>query len=130
MDGGYDRLYIGFLRCFNLERDYYTCHDLMEELWLEEGRNPLFQGLLQAAVGLYHHDNGNYGGAVKLLEAALSKLRLYPDLILGIHLARFRSDIEAYLMRLQQAAEEQTSLAPYEVTIRITDPLLEELIRA
>ena len=60
----------------------------MEELWLEEGRNPLYQGLLQVAVGLYHHHNGNTSGSKKLLTLALEKLMAYPEEALGINLGR------------------------------------------
>lgn len=122
----YDRLYIQFIKLFNEERDYYQCHDVMEELWLEEGRRPLLQGLLQVAVGLHHFQNGNRPGAIKLLTAALQKLDAYPDIILGIDLQQLRNDSEETLDKLCNC---DASLPPFQdLTIRIVDKELGALI--
>lgn len=102
--GAYDPRYLRFLDLFNRDRDYYECHDVMEDLWLEEGRKPLLQGLLQVAVGLYHLENGNRPGAVKLLTAALEKLACYPDTALGIDLERLRQDAGRCCQQLKQGA--------------------------
>lgn len=103
---GYDLLYVEFLYYFNVKRDYFECHEVMEELWMEEGRNPLYQGLLQVAVGLYHHRNGNVGGAIKLFTQALEKLEFYPRLSLGVDLGKLTDDTKAYLNRLERIEEE------------------------
>ena len=57
----YPPQYLAFLDRFN-EGDYYTCHDLLEELWMEERHNKFLQGLLQLAVALYHAELGNLRG--------------------------------------------------------------------
>lgn len=103
---GYDMLYVEFLYYFNIERDYFECHEVMEELWMEEGRNPLHQGLLQAAVALYHHRNGNVGGAIKLFEQAIEKLQFYPAITMGIDLGRLLADAETYLEKLRRIEAE------------------------
>lgn len=118
----YDRLYVAYLYYFNELRDYFECHEVMEELWLEEGRSPLYQGLLQVAVGLYHHANGNVSGSIKLFSAGLDKLSPYPANTLGIDLAMLMQDSTAYLSKLKQIAEKP--FAPYDLTIRILDPEL------
>lgn len=124
----YDRLYIQFIKLFNEERDYYQCHDVMEELWLEEGRKPLLQGLLQVAVGLHHFQNDNRPGAIKLLTAALQKLDAYPDIILGIDLQQLRNDSEETLDKLHNC---DGSLPPFrDLTIRIVDKELGALIES
>jgi hypothetical protein len=92
-----DSRYLAFIRHFNGDRDYFECHEVMEELWLEEGRSPLLQGLLQASVGLYHWDNGNRSGAVKLMLAALDKLNRYMDVALGLDLLALKLDLERSL---------------------------------
>lgn len=89
----YDERFIHFVVLFNVDEDYYECHEVMEELWLEEGRNLLYQGLLQAAVGLHHWRNDNYSGAVKLFTQAENKLAHYPDHAMGLDLERLRADI-------------------------------------
>jgi predicted metal-dependent hydrolase len=88
-----DPRYLAFIAHFNGDGDYFECHEVMEELWLEEGRSPLLQGLLQAAVGLYHWDNGNLSGAVKLMSASLSKLDHYGDYVLGLDLLTLRHNL-------------------------------------
>lgn len=97
----FDPKFVRFLVLFNRDRDYYECHDVMEELWLEEGRNRFWQGLLQVAVGLHHFGNANYTGAAKLLRAALKKLDGYADQEAGIDVKRLKEDAAAMLGPLE-----------------------------
>ncbi|NRF90799.1 DUF309 domain-containing protein [Paenibacillus frigoriresistens] len=122
----YDRLYVAYLYYFNDQRDYFECHEVMEEIWLEEGRSPLYQGLLQVAVGLYHHANGNVSGSIKLFSAGLDKLAPYPAHTLGIDLERLIRDSGEYLNKLMRV--EQEPFAPYDLTIQILDDELGELL--
>lgn len=122
----YDRLYVEFVYYFNIARDYFECHEVMEELWLEEGRAPLYQGLLQVAVGLYHYRNGNVSGAIKLLTAAIEKLEPRQADGPGIDLPLLVRDSRAYLHRLERLEEEP--FAFYDLNIRITDSRLNELV--
>ncbi|UUZ79958.1 DUF309 domain-containing protein [Paenibacillus sp. P26] len=122
----YDRLYVQFIYYFNVARDYFECHEVMEELWLEEGRDPLYQGLLQVAVGLYHYQNGNPNGSVKLFTAALEKLNGFGDVELGIDLKRLREDSAVYLEKLMKL--DQESFAFYDLDIRVLDPALSEAV--
>lgn len=110
-------LYIKFLYYFNVEKDYYECHEVMEELWLEEGRNPFYQGLLQVAVGLYHFQNGNISGAVKLMSAALEKLEDAPDAWMGIDMGSLKNEAALYLTRLQNYDQNPFSFYPLSITI-------------
>ncbi|MBW7457491.1 DUF309 domain-containing protein [Paenibacillus sepulcri] len=83
-----------------MDEDYFECHEVMEEMWLEEGRNTLYQGLLQAAVGLHHWRNDNYSGAVKLFTQAENKLASYPDVLMGLDLGMLRQDMARVLAPL------------------------------
>lgn len=123
---GYDRLYVAFLYYFNVERDYFECHEVMEELWLEEGRSPLFQGLLQVAVGLYHHWNGNVSGSIKLFTQGLDKLQQYPEHVHGIDLGKLFADSREYLSKLHRIREEPFD--SYDLDIVVTDPELAALV--
>ncbi|MEF3302604.1 DUF309 domain-containing protein [Paenibacillus sp. GYB003] len=114
---GYDLLYVEFLYYFNVERDYFECHEVMEELWMEEGRNPLYQGLLQVAVALYHHRNGNVGGAIKLFSQGLEKLEFYPKLTMGIDLGRLVRDAETYLDKLLNIENEPFDFYDLDIAI-------------
>ena len=33
----YDEKFVHFIVLFNVDQDYFECHEVMEELWLEEG---------------------------------------------------------------------------------------------
>jgi predicted metal-dependent hydrolase len=122
----YDRLYILFLYYFNVERDYFECHEVLEELWLEEGRSALYQGLLQVAVGLYHFRNGNVNGAIKLLSQAVQKLERYPAQSLGIRLHQILEDSRQYLARLRLFAAKPFEF--YDLNIIVIDPLLRDAL--
>ncbi|MCM0084259.1 DUF309 domain-containing protein [Geomonas sp. Red32] len=58
-------------------REWFECHESLEELWVgSKGEiRHFYQGLLQFAVALYHWRDGNYSGAVLLLERAAGHLR-------------------------------------------------------
>ncbi len=121
-----DPRYLAFISLFNRDRDYFECHEVMEELWLEEGRNPLLQGLLQAAVGLHHWDNGNRSGAVKLMTAALGKLAVYADIVLGLDLSSLRRDLEQCLEALSGRPDD----APFQAfRLLIREPSLDDAVR-
>lgn len=123
---GYEELYVAFIYYFNIERDYFECHEVMEALWLEEGRNPIFQGLLQIAVGLYHHRNGNVSGSIKLFSQGIAKLEAQPDILHGIRLGKLVEESRVYTSRLNRLDEEPFEF--YDLDIEITDPVLAGLV--
>lgn len=63
------------IRQFNAE-EWFECHETLEDLWVgEEGEvRDLFQGIIQIAVALHHWRNGNFAGAVRLLEGGVRYL--------------------------------------------------------
>jgi predicted metal-dependent hydrolase len=124
----YDRLYVDFIYYFNIERDYFECHEVMEELWLEEGRKPLYQGLLQIAVGLYHHWNGNVGGSIKLFSQGIDKLQHFPSPTLGIDLALIVEESRIYVQKLLNIAVEPFEF--YDLNLVLMDPKLEAKLTA
>lgn len=82
------------VQLFN-EREYFACHDVLEELWGEtvgEDRDFL-QGLLHAAVSLFHLSEGNPAGAHKMHASTLRYLSPCPDRYRGIDLAQLRIDL-------------------------------------
>lgn len=58
-----DERLLAYLHCYNIRRDYFLCHEYGESLWLDSGRPEALKGLIQAAVCLYHLENGNVRGA-------------------------------------------------------------------
>lgn len=76
----YPQAYIDYLHYFHCERDYFECHEVLEEHWKkkEAGKRDLhWVGLIQIAVGLYHHRRGNFNGAKRMLTNAVSIIRTH-----------------------------------------------------
>lgn len=86
----YDARYLAGVLLFN-RRDFFEAHEVWEALWLsaDVGADRRFvQGLIQAAVGLYHFGTGNLRGARKLYGTAKAYMAVYPSPYLGMnHLA-------------------------------------------
>lgn len=70
--------YIQYLVHFHGDRDYFECHEILEEFWKNQDRGnkeSVWVGLIQLAVSCYHHRRGNYSGAKKTLEKAVKIFR-------------------------------------------------------
>lgn len=120
----YPDLYVRFFYEFHVTKDYFECHELLEDLWMEEGRDPFYQGLLQIAVGLFHQRNGNLGGACKMFDLAVQKLDYYPSQWMGIDVEKARQDVRAAKRRI-----EHDELALFEpIEILILDECLKNLV--
>lgn len=119
---GYEPLYLAYLVYFNRDRDYFECHEVLEELWLAKQRDPLYKALLQVAVGLYHLRNQNVRGGIIMLRGASVKLEEYPEVTLGINLAKLVNDVKDYIRGLE--SYEQDPFPYYDLTIEIIDPNL------
>jgi uncharacterized protein len=92
------------VRLFN-EREFFACHDVLEELWtdtLGEERT-FYQGLIHAAVSLFHFEEGNLGGARKMYDSTRRYLKPYLPLYMGIDLAGFLTDYETCFRPLLDA---------------------------
>ena len=62
--------------------EFFEAHEVLEDLWREASGSDreLYQGILQIGVGFHHLSNGNYHGAITLLERGIARLRkLNPD---------------------------------------------------
>jgi uncharacterized protein len=69
----YPKEYIQYLVYFHSLRDYFECHEVLEEYWKSEPKDKRKQhwvGLIQIAVGLYHHRRDNNAGALKMLNSS------------------------------------------------------------
>lgn len=70
----YPQEYINFLIHFHGDRDYFECHEILEEYWKHTdpgNKKSIWVGLILAAVSTYHHRRGNFKGAKRTLEKAL-----------------------------------------------------------
>jgi predicted metal-dependent hydrolase len=102
----YPEPYIEYLVYFHTDRDFFECHEVLEEYWKSVPDSPLrtaWHGLIQTAVGLYHHRRGNLAGARIMLESALVNLTVSHLQDLGFNSQKF---IDIVRGRLKQLSEE------------------------
>jgi hypothetical protein len=87
--------------CFN-RRQFFTCHEVLEEIWLEEPpeEKPFYQGLIQVAAAFHHFQNGNLYGTQSLLRGGAEKLGGYPSDYHGIDVAGLLRALQPWLERL------------------------------
>src|SRR5580700_943856 len=91
----YPEKYLEGVRLFN-EQEFFECHEVLEELWSETlgDEKKFYQGLIQAAVALFHFGNENLGGARKLYESTRTNLERYRPWYLGLDLDKFLADMK------------------------------------
>jgi uncharacterized protein len=101
----YPEPYVEFLAHFHGTRDYFECHELLEEYWKTE-RDPAFReiwhGLIQVAVSAYHERRNNYKGAHRMLEQAVDRLLQTDAALAGLHQERLLQMLSGRFARLQQ----------------------------
>ncbi|MCT8138814.1 DUF309 domain-containing protein [Anaerobacillus sp. CMMVII] len=72
----YPQRFIDYLVYFHSYRDYFECHEVLEEYWKEDGqKNKLWVGFIQLAVSMYHHRRKNFVGAEKLMKQTIAILK-------------------------------------------------------
>ncbi len=91
------------IELFNAQ-EYFACHDVLEELWSEtlDDSREFYQGLIHAAVALFHFSEGNLGGARKMHDSAVRYLAPYGDACRGLELQRFRAEFDHCFEELLQ----------------------------
>lgn len=85
----YPSEYIHFLAHFHGDRDYFECHELLEDYWKKtdsRNKDSIWVGFILLSVSLYHHRRKNFSGAKRTLAKAIKIFELQPDSItkLGI----------------------------------------------
>lgn len=87
--------------------DWFDCHETLEDLWVgEEGEmRDFYQGILQVAAALHHWREGNFGGAMRLLEGGGKLLRRVRPLCQGL-------DTAGLAVAADRLREELTRLGP------------------
>ena len=75
--------------------DYFECHDVFEDLWSEltGPERPFFQGLIHAAVCLFHFSEGNLGGARKMYVSCVNYLSPFTPSYVGIQTQQLIDDL-------------------------------------
>jgi len=91
------------IRLFNAG-EFFACHDVFEDFWSEQicPEKPLFQGLIQAAVALFHFEEGNLGGARRLSLSSRVYLSPFVPVTGGIDVQSLLDDMERCFEELWQ----------------------------
>ena len=74
-----DAHYLGYFECFN-QQDFYEAHDVLEELWLlerKEPNGPFYKGLIQLAGAFVHLQKDRLRPAAALFKLARTHLVKY-----------------------------------------------------
>jgi uncharacterized protein len=125
----YPKAYVEFLMYFHGNRDYFECHEVLEEYWKEvdpKNRTSQWVGLIQVAVGFYHYRRGNLAGAGRTFQKAIKNIELNQKELtqLGIHSKKFQ---DMLMDTTHQISQEQ----PYQsIIIPLTDVSLVDQVQA
>jgi len=121
MHTAYPEAYVRFLAHYHGDRDFFECHELLEEYWKEHPSSPHrdeWVALIQAAVGMYHYRRGNTAGAAKSFAGALR--RGAPERLRELGL-----DGERWLVRLEEMRRAALAGEPYrDVDMPVADDAL------
>ncbi|HWO98572.1 MAG TPA: DUF309 domain-containing protein [Bacillus sp. (in: firmicutes)] len=124
----YPAAYIDYLVHFHADRDYFECHEILEEHWkseLPEKRKAVWVGLIQIAVSLYHQRRENYNGAYRMMKSALRILHDEKE-----ELQKLGLDYDSLTLSLHKRAEEIKHQTKYEsLYLPITDSSLTTLCK-
>jgi predicted metal-dependent hydrolase len=109
----YDPRYLAGILFFNAG-DYFEAHEAWEDLWAEShgDERRFVQGLIQAAVGLFHFGGGNLGGAAKLYRTARDYMRPCGSPFMGLDTEAFWAKMERCFAPLLGTASPERSLRP------------------
>ncbi|KGR90390.1 hypothetical protein CD30_11940 [Ureibacillus massiliensis 4400831 = CIP 108448 = CCUG 49529] len=72
-------LFVQYFTYFNGNKDYFECHEVLEEYWkiLAPGdKKHSLVGYIQLATGMYHWRRNNQKGALKIFKKAYRNLEL------------------------------------------------------
>jgi uncharacterized protein len=95
-----------YLYHFHVDRDYFECHEILEEYWKEhtdQQKNSIWVGFILLAVSNYHHRRNNFAGATRTLEKAISIFKIQKASIsnLGLIENQFFELIESHLLNVR-----------------------------
>ncbi len=108
----YDPRYLAGIRFFN-DRDFFEAHEVWEDLWASSHgpERRFYQGLIQAAVGLFHFGSGNFGGAAKLYRSSREYMEPCGSPFLGL-------DTESFWRQMEECFRPVLGPGPTERAVR------------
>jgi len=108
-----DPRYLAGVLFFN-QRAFFEAHEVWEDLWADtQGpERRFYQGLIQAAVGLYHYSNGNLRGARKLFGTSQAYMKPFGDLHRGLDVKLFWEQMSRCFQDVLAAEDLDRNLRP------------------
>jgi predicted metal-dependent hydrolase len=101
----YPDAYVQYLVQYHAARDYFECHEILEDYWKEHPQSRYRETwvmLIQLAVSLYHQRRGNRKGAIKLLSGAIRRYDETHMQELGVDGAKLLAMMKQRLASVQQ----------------------------
>ena len=97
----YDSRYLQGVLRFN-RAEYFEAHEVWEDLWHDTAgpERRFIQGLIQAAVCVYHANNGNARGSRRLFHSGRRYMAGFPNRHLGLDAEYFWKMMERALADL------------------------------
>ncbi|MEH7387642.1 DUF309 domain-containing protein [Bacillus sp. JJ1521] len=116
----YPQAFIDYLIHFHCDRDYFECHEILEDHWKEDPvpeRKTYWVGLIQIAVSLYHYRRKNTAGALKMMKSALKICNEHKS-----ELEQLGFQVDKLIELLQKKFHDIENGSPYEsINLPLTD---------
>ena len=111
----YDPRYLAGVVLFNAG-DFFEAHEVWEDLWAESAglERSFYQGLIQAAVGLFHFSGGNLRGAAKLYRTSRAYMEPCGSPFLGLDVVAFWRQMERCFAEVLASENPDPALRPVE----------------
>lgn len=120
----YDPRYLTGIDLFN-RREFFDAHEIWEDLWHDTAGpdRRFYQGLIQAAVAVYHAGNGNGRGARRLFHSGRKYMSAFPSHHLGLDIPEFWVEMERALADfLREPPEEPGRVRPEQLPLIELNP--------
>ena len=97
--GNLDKRFEKGLELFD-QKEYFECHEVIEELWLEtpsdDKYRDLYKGVIQAAAAIYQLERGILSGAKGLFRTSVTYLEKYRPEALGLDIDKFIARLKVF----------------------------------
>lgn len=114
----YPKEYIHYLIHFHGDRDYFECHEILEEYWKKTdpgNKESIWVGFIQLAVASYHHRRKNFKGAERTLGKSIHIFNQSIDRLeeFGLDPDRFQKDLSYMKKQIQEKASYTSYCFPF-----------------
>ena len=99
--------------------EFFSAHEEWEGIWLQaqEPEKTFLQGLIQVTAAFHHWQHGNPQGCLRLLRAALRRIKRYPEDFGGLDVLLLSQEILRRI-ELLESAQPPSSLDPVPIRPR------------